>query len=97
MAPITPTHSFEASVVKERQEPGVHTIDNVNPYQGVTVTQGHCKYHVIFEPLQNVQTSCSTYKVTYFIDFAMYLEYFQRFEKYLEAFKTSIRAFEMIQ
>ena len=34
-----------------------HTINNANPYQGVTVTEGHGKYPVIFEPLQNVQTS----------------------------------------
>ena len=44
--------------------------------------------------LQNVQTSHSTYKVTSFIDFTPYLEYFQQFEEYLEAFKTSIKAFE---
>ena len=94
MPPITPTHSSDASVVKEMQEPGVHTVDNTNPYQGITVTEGHGKYPIIFEPLQNVQTSCSTYKVTSFIDFALYLEYFQWFERYLEAFKTSIRAFE---
>ena len=60
----------------------------------VTVTEGHGKYPVIFEPLQNVQTSRSTYKVTSFIDFTPYLEYFQQFERYLEAFKTSIKAFE---
>ena len=46
------------------------------------------------EPLQNVQTSRSTYKVTSFIDFTPYLEYFQQFEKYLEAFRSSISNFE---
>ena len=35
-----------------------------------------------------------TYKVTSFIDFAPYLEYFQQFQRYLEAFKVSIGAFE---
>ena len=49
---------------------------------------------VIFEPLQNVQTSCSTYKVTSFIDFTPYLEYFQQFERYREAFKASTGTFE---
>ena len=58
------------------------------------MTKEHGKYPVIFEPLQNVQTSRSTYKVTSFIDFTPYLEYFQQFEKYLEAFKTSIKAFK---
>ena len=72
----------------------MHTINNANPYRGITVTKEHGKYPVIFEPLQNVQTSRSTYKVTSFIDFTPYLEYFQQFEKYLEAFKTSIEAFE---
>ena len=91
---ITPTESSGTVIEKGRYEPGVHTINNANPYQGVTVTEGHGKYPVIFEPLQNVQTSRSTYKVTSFIDFTPYLEYFQQFEKYLEAFKTSIKAFE---
>ena len=58
------------------------------------MTEGHGKYPVIFEPLQNVQTSRSTYKVTSFIDFTPYLEYFQQFERYLEAFKSSINNFE---
>ena len=92
--PISPTRSSGTVIEKGRYEPGVHTINNANPYQGVTVTEGHGKYPVIFEPLQNVQTSRSTYKVTSFIDFTPYLEYFQQFEKYLEAFKTSIKAFE---
>ena len=92
--PIFPTGSSGPVIGKGRYEPGVHTINNANPYQGVTVTEGHGKYPVIFEPLQNVQTSRSTYKVTSFIDFTPYLEYFQQFEKYLEAFETSIKAFE---
>ena len=92
--PISPTGSSGPVIGKGRYEPGVHTINNANPYQGVTVTEGHGKYPVIFEPLQNVQTSRSTYKVTSLIDFTPYLEYFQQFEKYLEAFKTSIKAFE---
>ena len=94
MAPMTLTDISDTSTVRERYEPGVYTINNANLYQGVTVTEGHGKYPVIFEPLQNVQTSRSTYKVTSFIDFTPYLEYFQQFERYLEAFRTSIRAFE---
>ena len=92
--PISPTESSDAFIARGRYEPGVHTINNANPYQGVTVTEGHGKYPVIFEPLQNVQTSQSTYKVTSFIDFTPYLEYFQQFERYLEAFKSSISNFE---
>ena len=92
--PISPTEGSDALIAKGRYEPGVHTINNANPYQGVTVTDGHGKYPVIFEPLQNVQTSRSTYKVTFFIDFTPYLEYFQHFERYLEAFKSSISNFE---
>ena len=34
-APMPPTDSSDASVVRERYEPGVHTINNANPYQGV--------------------------------------------------------------
>ena len=77
--PISPTESSGAEIERGRYEPGVHTINNANPYQGVAVTEGHGKYPVIFEPLQNVQTSRSTYKVTSFIDFTPYLEYFQQF------------------
>ena len=92
--PVSPTGSSDTFIAKGRYEPGVHTINNANPYQGVAVTEGCGKYPVIFEPLQNVQTSRSTYKVTSFIDFTPYLEYFQQFEKYLEAFKSSINDFE---
>ena len=92
--PISPTESSDTVIQRGRYEPGVHTINNANPYQGVTVTEGHDKYPVIFVPLQNVQTSRSTYKVTSFIDFTPYLEYFQQFERYLEAFKASINNFE---
>ena len=92
--PISPTESSDAFIARGRYEPGVHTINNANPYQGVTVTEGHSKYPVIFEPIQNVQTSRSTYKVTSFIEFTPYLEYFQQFERYLEAFKSSINNFE---
>ena len=42
-----------------------------------------------------MQTSHSTYKVTSFIDFTPYWEYFQQFERYLETFKTSIKSFEI--
>ena len=94
MALKTPTVSADTLVMRERYELGVHTINSANPYWGITVTEGHGKYPVIFEPLQNVQTSHSTYKVTSFINFTPYLEYFQQFERYLEAFKTSIKAFE---
>ena len=92
--PISPTDSSDTFIAKGRYEPGVHTINNANPYQGVVMTEGHGKYPVIFEPLQNMQTSRSTYKVTSFIDFTPYLEYFQQFEGYLEAFKSSINDFE---
>ena len=92
--PISPTESSDAFIARGRYEPGVHTINNANPYQGVTVTEGHGKYPVIFEPIQIVQTSRSTYKVTSFINFTPYLEYFQQFERYLEAFKFSISNFE---
>ena len=46
--PISPTGSSGPVIGKERYEPGVHTINNANPYQGVTVTEGHGKYPVIF-------------------------------------------------
>ena len=60
----------------ERRGPREHTIQNENPYLGLDPTrEGNRKYPIIFEPLQNVQMSRSTYKVTSFIDFKPYLQY----------------------
>ena len=42
--PISPTESSDAFIARGRYEPGVHTINNANPYQGVTVTEGHGKF-----------------------------------------------------
>ena len=78
----------------ERFGPRVHTINNQNPYQGIPIAKGHGKYPVIFEPLQNVQTSGSTFKVTSFIDFTPYLKYFSNFERYLAAFKQGVDSLE---
>ena len=39
--PIPSTDKTGASAVRERYESGVHTINNANPYQGVTITEGH--------------------------------------------------------
>ena len=75
----------------ERRGPRVHTIQNENPYLGLDPTrEGNGKYPVIFEPLQNVQMSRSTYKVTSFIDFEPYLQYFTNFEEYLNKFLQEI-------
>ena len=74
IVPNLATPSTNDKLAGGRYELGVHTINNANPYQGMTVTEGHGKYPVIFEPLQNVQTSHSTYRVTSFIDFTPYLE-----------------------
>ena len=81
-------------VVNERRGSKVHTIDNQNPYNGMPIAEGRGNYLVIFEPLQNVQASRSTYKVTSFIDFEPYLQYFQNFETYLLAFKANIDKME---
>ena len=54
MVPIPSTDRPDTLAVRERYEPGVHTVNNANPYQGVTVTEGHSKYPVIFEPLLNL-------------------------------------------
>ena len=81
-------------VAGERRGSKIHTINNQSPYQGMPITEGRGKYPVIFEPLQNIQASRSTYKVTSFIDFEPYLQYFNNFETYLAAFKVSLVAME---
>ena len=82
---IAGTEAFGKNVtgllMRENGGPGAHTIQNENPYQGLDVTrEGHGKYSIIFEPLQNIQMSRSTYRVTSFIDFDPYLQYFANFE-----------------
>ena len=80
--------------IGQRRESKTYTIDNQSPYQGMPIAEGRGKYPVIFEPLQNIQASRSTYKVTSFIDFEPYLQYFQNFEAYLSAFKASLVAMQ---
>ena len=80
--------------IGERRESKTYTINNQSPYQGMPITEGRGKYPVIFELLQNIQASRSTYKVTSFIDFEPYLQYFQDFEVYLAAFKVSLEAMQ---
>ena len=83
-----------SSLMGESKGPGAHTIRNENPYQGLDVThEGHGKYSIIFEPLQNIQMSRSTYRVTSFIDFDPYLQYFANFELYMERFIENLRSF----
>ena len=77
-----------------RRETKTYTINNQSPYQGMPIAEGRGRYPVIFEPLQNIQASRSTYKVTTFIDFEPYLQYFQNFEAYLSAFKASLTAMQ---
>ena len=82
------------SLTGENKGPGAHTIRNENPYQGLDVTrEGHGKYSIIFEPLQNIQMSRSTYRVTSFIDFDPHLKYFANFELYMERFVENLRNF----
>ena len=82
------------SLARESRGPGAHTIQNDNPYQGLDIThEGNGRYSVIFEPLQNIQMSRSTYRVTSFIDFEPYLQYFVNFERYLEKFLRNLESF----
>ena len=46
--PISPTDSSDTPIARGRYKPGVHTINIANPYQRVTVSEGHVKYPVIF-------------------------------------------------
>ena len=95
---VAGTEAFEKNVTSPftgvNKGPGAHTIQNDNPYQGLDVThEGHRKYSIIFEPLQNIQMSRSTYRVTSFIDFDPYLQYFANFELYLKRFLKNLESF----
>ena len=95
---IAGTEAFGKNVtgllMRENGGPGAHTIHNENPYQGLDITrEGHGKYSIIFEPLQNIQMSRSTYRVTSFIDFDPHLQYFANFELYIKKFTENLRNF----
>ena len=45
---------------------------------------------VIFEPIRNIRLSRATYKVTNYINFDPYLANFEKFDKYLSAFKEDL-------
>ena len=95
---VAETEAFGENVTnpftRMNKGPGAHTIRNDNPYQGMDITrEGHGKYSIIFEPLQNIQMSRSTYRVTSFIDFDPYLQYFANFELYLERFLKNLEGF----
>ena len=45
---------------------------------------------VIFEPLQDVQMSRSNFQVTSFVDFQLYIGYFDNYEEYLNKFIETI-------
>ena len=95
---VAGTEAFGENVMnpftRVNKGPGAHTIRNDNPYQGIDITrEGHGKYSIIFEPLQNIQMSRSTYRVTSFIDFDLYLQYFANFKLYLERFLKNLEGF----
>ena len=45
---------------------------------------------VIFEPIRNIKLSRATYKVTSYINFDPYLTNFNKFDRYLSAFKEDL-------
>ena len=82
-------HTVEDTKPTER--PQTHKIDNKNPYGGLPpVEPGKGRQSVIFEPLQNVQMSRSKFQVTSFIDFQLYIGYFNNYEEYLNKFIETI-------
>ena len=95
---VAGTEAYGKNVMSQsaggKRGPRAHTIQNDDPYRGLDIThEGHGKYSIIFEPLQNVQMSRSTYRVTSFIDFDPYLQYFENFEVYLERFLKNLESF----
>ena len=69
-----------------------HDINNENPYEGVEqVVPGHQIYPVVFEPYRHIKLSRSTYKVTTFIEFAPYLDSFNKFHDFLRRLVMDIR------
>ena len=66
--------------------------NNDNPYKATTPILPHeTKYPVIFEPLQNIKFSRSTYKITSFLDFSPYVSFFEKYEKYVNDFLEDIK------
>ena len=76
---------------KPTDRPQTHKINNRNPYEGLPpVEPGKGRQSVIFEPLQNVQMSRSNFQVTSFIDFQLYIGYFDNYEEYLNRFIETV-------
>ena len=73
-------------------------INNDDPYEGTTPILPHeTKYPVIFELLQNIKFSRLTYKTTSFLDFSPYVNFFERYEKYINDFLEDIQDNEKVE
>ena len=79
------------------QQPGqigiqIENINNDNPFLSKSeIVRGNKEYPVIFEPIRNIRLSRSAYKVTTFIDLQPYLDYFDKYEKFLNQFAEDLK------
>ena len=58
----------------------LESIDNNNPFKEKPTT-GQMEYPVIFEPIQNIKLSISSYQVTTFVDLDPYFDYFKNYDR----------------
>ena len=93
------SYTFDKSIVtpieaSEIQPSGY--IDNNDIYKNIQVTPNKVDTDintepVIFEPIRNIRLSRATYKVTSYINFDPYLTNFNKFGRYLSAFKRDLQ------
>ena len=88
---------FQALLVKSETETNIKPaslkpINNDNPFEDRPPNKpGQYEYPVIFEPIQNIKLSRSTYQVTTIIDLTPYFEFFTNYNIHLVNFLRSLK------
>ena len=93
------SYTFDKSIVapvEASETQPFSYIDNNNIYKNIQVTPNKVDTDintepVIFEPIRNIRLSRATYKVTSYINFDPYLTNFNKFGRYLSAFKRDLQ------
>ena len=93
------SYTFDNSVATPNKASEIQPsgfIDNNDIYKNIQVTPNTVDTDintepVIFEPIRNIRLSRATYKVTSYINFDPYLTNFNKFGRYLSAFKRDLQ------
>ena len=74
------------------------TINNKDPYsEGPPILPSMSKFPVIFEPIRNIKFSRSVYKITSFLDFSPYVNFFAKYHKYISDFLKDMQDVDKVK